>query len=107
MPPPETLNPVVVFTVYLGMGALLYTAGKVLAPPLKDAGWKLSSYACGEVAPGRRVRPNYNFYHVAYLFTILHAGALITCTAFGITAYILPMAYLGLVLFGMAVLIAR
>ena len=107
MPPPDILNPVVVFTVYLGVGALLYTAGKVLAPPLKDAGWKLSSYACGEVAPGRKLRPNYNFYHVAYLFTILHVGALVTCTSFGITTYILPVAYLSLVLFGMAILIAR
>jgi NADH:ubiquinone oxidoreductase subunit 3 (subunit A) len=86
---------------------LVYLAGRVLAPPLRDAGWKLSSYACGEVAPERKLRPNYNFYHVAYLFTILHVGALVTCTSFGITTSILPLAYLGLVMFGMAILIAR
>jgi NADH:ubiquinone oxidoreductase subunit 3 (subunit A) len=107
MSPPETLNPVVVFLAYVGVGLAVYAAGKVLAPPLKDVGWKLSSYACGEIAPGRKVRPNYNFYHVAYLFTILHVGALVTCTSFGIATYALPVIYLSLVMFGMAVLIAR
>jgi NADH:ubiquinone oxidoreductase subunit 3 (subunit A) len=107
MAPVDLLNPLVVFMVYLGMGILLYAAGRVLAPPLRDAGWKLSSYACGEVAPERKLRPNYNFYHIAYLFTILHVGALVICTSFGITAYILPLIYLSLVMFGMAVLIAR
>jgi NADH:ubiquinone oxidoreductase subunit 3 (subunit A) len=107
MAPADILNPLVVFIVYLGVGALVYEAGKVLAPPLRDAGWKLSAYACGEVAPEKKVRPNYNFYHVAYLFTILHVGALVTCTAFGLTTYSLPLIYLSLVMFGMAVLIAR
>ncbi len=107
MAPSDILHPLVAFTVYLGVGVLVYAAGKVLAPPLRDAGWKLSSYACGEIAPEKKVRPNYNFYPVAYLFTILHVGALVTCTSFGITSYTLPVIYLGLVLFGMAVLIAR
>jgi NADH:ubiquinone oxidoreductase subunit 3 (subunit A) len=107
MAPADILHPLVVFTVYLGVGVLLYMAGKALAPPLRDVGWKLSSYACGEVAPARRMRPNYNFYHVAYLFTILHVGALVTCTSFGIATFALPMIYLSLVLFGMAILIAR
>jgi len=107
MTPSDILNPLVVFTVYLGIGVFLYAAGRRLAPPLRDAGWKLSSYACGEIAPERKVRPNYNFYHVAYLFTILHVGALVTCTSFGIAAYSLPLIYVSLVMFGMAVLIAR
>jgi NADH:ubiquinone oxidoreductase subunit 3 (subunit A) len=107
MDPADLLHPLVVFTVYLGVGVLLYRAGTRLAPPLRDAGWKLSSYACGEVAPTKRMRPNYNFYHVAFLFTILHVGALVTCTSFGITGYSLPLIYLSLVMFGMAVLIAR
>ena len=107
MAPAFILNPLVVFIVYVGVGALVYAAGKMLAPPLRDAGWKLAAYACGEVAPEKKVRPNYNFYQVAYLFTILHVGALVTCTAFGLTAYSLPLIYLSLVMFGMAVLIAR
>lgn len=107
MAPADILNPMVVFMVYLGVGVLFYMAGKVLAPPLRDIGWKLSPYACGEVAPERKVRPNYNFYHIAYLFTILHVGALVTCTSFGITAYSLPLIYLSLVMFGMSILIAR
>jgi hypothetical protein len=49
MAPADILNPVVVFIVYLGVGVLVYRAGKVLAPPLRDAGWKLSAYACGEI----------------------------------------------------------
>lgn len=107
MAPAFFLNPLVVFIVYLGVGMLVYAVGRVLAPPLRDAGWKLAAYACGEVAPEKKLRPNYNFYQVAFLFTILHVGALVTCTAFGLTAYILPLIYLSLVLFGMAVLIAR
>ncbi|MGD1005314.1 MAG: hypothetical protein ABR887_07825 [Methanoregulaceae archaeon] len=104
---PEILNPVVVFLVYLGVGVLVYAVGTALAPKLMDAGAKLSSYACGEVAPLGKLRPNYNFYHIAYLFSILHVGALVTCTSFGITAYALPLLYLSLVLFGMSILIAR
>jgi NADH:ubiquinone oxidoreductase subunit 3 (subunit A) len=79
----------------------------MLAPPLRDAGGKLASYACGEEAPLRRLRPNYNFYHVAFLFTILHVGALVTCTSFGIAASMLAILYLSLVLFGMSILVAR
>jgi NADH:ubiquinone oxidoreductase subunit 3 (subunit A) len=103
----DILNPFVVFIAYLGVGALIYLAGKWLAPPLNASGWKLSPYACGEVAPEKKLRPNYNFYHVVYLFTILHVGALVTCTAFGITAYSLPLIYMSLLMFGMAVLVAR
>ena len=103
----DILNPLVVFTVYLGIGALLYVVGSRLAPPLRASGWKLAPYACGEVAPEKKLRPNYNFYHVAYLFTILHVGALVTCTSFGITDYSLPLIYVSLVMFGMAILIAR
>jgi hypothetical protein len=44
---------------------------------------------------------------VAYLFTILHVGTLVTCTSFGITEYILPLLYLGLVTFCIVILIAR
>jgi len=107
MTPTDTLNPLVVFIVYLIVGVLFYAAGKMLAPPLRDVGWKLSPYACGEVAPLKKMRPNYNFYHIAYLFTILHVGALVTCTSFGITTYILPLIYLSLIIFAMSILIAR
>jgi NADH:ubiquinone oxidoreductase subunit 3 (subunit A) len=101
------LNPLVAFIVYLGVGILVYQVGKAVAPALKDTGWKLAPYACGEVAPIGKVRPNYNFYHVAYLFAILHVGALVTCTSFGIISYVLPVLYLSLVMFGIIILIMR
>lgn len=101
------LNPVVVFLVYAGIGVLVYTLGSFFAPRRTDIGGKLAPYACGEDIPLQRVRPNYNFYHVAYLFTILHVGTLVTCTSFGITEYILPLLYLGLVTFCIVILIAR
>jgi NADH:ubiquinone oxidoreductase subunit 3 (subunit A) len=107
MAPYDLLNPFAVFAVYLGVGALLYMTGTALAPALRDTGSKCMSYACGEIAPLRKLRPNYNFYHVAYLFTILHVGTLITCTSFGTAAFPLPLLYLGLILFGIAILIAR
>jgi NADH:ubiquinone oxidoreductase subunit 3 (subunit A) len=102
-----TLNPVVVFLVYAGIGVLVYTLGSFFAPRRTDIGGKLAPYACGEDIPLQRVRPNYNFYHVAYLFTILHVGTLVTCTSFGITVFILPLLYLGLVTFCIVILIAR
>jgi len=101
------LNPVVVFLVYAGIGVFVYTLGSFFAPRRTDIGGKLAPYACGEDIPLQRVRPSYNFYPVAYLFTILHVGTLVTCTSFGITAYILPLLYLGLVTFGIVILIAR
>jgi len=107
MAPHLLLNPFAVFTVYLGVGALVYITGTALAPALRDTGAKCTSYACGEIAPLTRLRPNYNFYKFAYLFTILHVGALITCTAFGIAPSLLPALYLGLIISSIAVLIAR
>jgi NADH:ubiquinone oxidoreductase subunit 3 (subunit A) len=103
----DLLNPVIVFITYLGTGGLVYLAGRALAPVVMDTGWKLQPYACGEIAPLTKMRPNYNFYHIAFLFTILHVGALMTCTSFGLTSFVLPLLYLSLVLFGTAVLIAR
>ncbi|MDD4137570.1 MAG: hypothetical protein PHT99_06725 [Methanoregula sp.] len=103
----DLLNPVVVFIIYLGTGCLVYLTGCVLAPAVKNTGWKLQPYACGEIAPLTKMRPNYNFYHIAFLFTILHVGTLMTCTSFGLTSFVLPLLYLSLVLFGTAVLIRR
>ncbi len=101
------LNPFVVFIAYLILGLIIYATGSLLAPKLKDVGWKLMPYACGEVIPLKKVRPNYNFYQITYLFVIVHVGALMTCTALGIATYVLPMFYLLLVLCGIIILIAR
>jgi NADH:ubiquinone oxidoreductase subunit 3 (subunit A) len=101
------LNPLIVFVVYLMLALIIYAIGNSVAPTLKKNGWKLMPYACGEEFPHKKLRPNYNFYHIAYLFTIVHVGALMTCTAFNITAYTLPLFYLLLVLFGIFVLVLR
>jgi NADH:ubiquinone oxidoreductase subunit 3 (subunit A) len=103
----DLLNPVIAFITYLGMGGLVYLAGRALAPAVRDTGWKLQPYACGEIAPLTKMRPNYNFYHIAFLFTILHVGALMACTSFGLISYSLPLLYVSLVFFGMSILVAR
>ncbi len=103
----DPLNPATAFFIYLCLGGLVYLAGRILAPAVRDTGGKLLPYACGEEAPLQKLRPNYNFYHFAYLFAILHIGTMVACTAFLIISYALPLLYLSLVLFGVSILVAR
>ena len=73
--------PVVTFLIMLLIVALLYLFAGTLGPKHKKAKYKLKSYACGEDYPSGKIQQSYNFFHIAFFFTILHVGALLIATA--------------------------
>ncbi len=60
---------------------LLYVFAGTLGPKYTKAKYKLKNYACGEDYPGGKIQQSYNFFHVAFFFTVLHVGALLIATA--------------------------
>jgi NADH:ubiquinone oxidoreductase subunit 3 (subunit A) len=77
----EFFYPVVTFLIMLLIIYLLYLFAGTLGPKQTKAKYKLKSYACGEDDPGGKIQQSYNFFHVAFFFTILHVGALLIATA--------------------------
>ena len=73
--------PVVAFLIILFIIYLFYLFAGRLGPPYKQAKYKQASYACGEEHPDGKLHPSYNFFHVAFFFTVLHVGALLIATA--------------------------
>ncbi len=73
--------PIVSFLVMLILIYLLYMFAGTLSPKYTKAKYKLKNYACGEDYPGGRIQQSYNFFHVAFFFTVLHVGALLIATA--------------------------
>jgi NADH-quinone oxidoreductase subunit A len=77
----EFFYPVVTFLIMLLIIYLLYLLAGTFGPKQTKAKYKLKSYACGEDYPGGKLQQSYNFFHVAFFFTILHVGALLIATA--------------------------
>jgi NADH:ubiquinone oxidoreductase subunit 3 (subunit A) len=77
----ELFYPVVTFLIMLVIISLLYLFAGSLGPKPTKAKYKLQSYACGEDYSGGKLQQSYNFFHVAFFFTILHVGALLIATA--------------------------
>jgi ABC-type multidrug transport system permease subunit len=74
--------PVITFGLALLVSWFIFWFGGKLAPmPLRDAKYKLKAYACGEDFPGGKVEQSYGLFHVAFIFTVLHVGALVVATA--------------------------
>jgi len=75
------VSPPVAFILFLAISGLLFLLGKKMAPKLRRAGGKLTSYACGEDIPGVKVQFGYRlFFFVALFFTIMHVSALMIAT---------------------------
>ena len=74
-------SPVVIFLIVLIIIYLFYLFAGRLGPGYKPAKYKLNSYACGEEQPSGKTHQSYDFFHVAFFFTILHVGALLIATA--------------------------
>lgn len=74
-------SPVGTFFIMLLVILLLYGLAGTLGPKRTKSKYKLKSYACGEDYPGGKLPQSYNFFHVAFFFTILHVGVLIIATA--------------------------
>ena len=94
-------NPLITFLIALLVVFVLYLFAGLLGPKQKKAPYKLTSYACGEEHPTGKIQQSYNFFHVAFFFTILHVGALVIATA--------PIgegAFIGVILIGVMALTA-
>jgi len=78
----DLLTPIVSFLVFLVIVVILYLFAGRLEPPFQEAKYKTKSYYCGEASPPpEEAHQSYDFFHVAFFFTILHVGALIIATA--------------------------
>lgn len=77
----EFLSPVMTFVVALLLVCILYLFAGTLGPKFKKTKYKLKGYACGEEHPEGRTQQSYDFFHVAFFFTVLHVGALLIATA--------------------------
>jgi NADH:ubiquinone oxidoreductase subunit 3 (subunit A) len=77
----ELFYPIVTFLIILIIVYLLYLVAGTLGPKRTKAKYKLKSYACGEDYPSGKLPQSYNFFHVAFFFTVLHVGALLIATA--------------------------
>ena len=75
------LNPLVVFVGLLVVVGLLALLAKLLETKGSPSAGKEEPYACGEDVPTGRIQPGYNdFFHFAFLFTILEVVALLIGT---------------------------
>jgi NADH:ubiquinone oxidoreductase subunit 3 (subunit A) len=75
------LTPPVAFLLYIGLVALLYGFGRLLAPTARKTAAKSSIYAGGEVAATGKAAPGYRrFFIVALFFAVIHLGALVLAT---------------------------
>ena len=75
------LSPPVALLAYIGLVALLFGFGRLLAPAGRRKEAELL-YAGGEVAATTKAAPGYRrFFVVALFFAVLHLGALVLATA--------------------------
>lgn len=75
-------SPPIAFVIYVGLVALLYGFGRIMAPAARQNSTKSSLYAGGEVAATTKAAPGYQrFFIVALFFVVIHLGALVLATA--------------------------
>ena len=72
-------HPGVVFALCFLCTYLLYQLGKAMAPIGAAAAGKEETYACGEDVEAN-VAPSYNWFHIAFVFTLLDIGVLMVAT---------------------------
>jgi len=96
------LTPLVTFLIMLAIIVIIYLLAGTMEPPFHETKYKTKSYYCGEESPPpEEAHQSYDFFHVAFIFTILHVGVLIVATAPRGAA-----AFLALVLIGVMALTA-
>jgi len=102
------IAPPVAFLIFLGLAALLYAAGRGMAPKLNKAGGKLTTYACGEDIPGTKVQFGYRlFFFVALFFTMMHVAALVIATVPSGRIALFALLYLAMIFLAVLALITR
>ena len=76
------LTPPLALLAYIGLVALLFAFGRLLAPAGRPSAAHSSLYAGGEVAATPKAAPGYRrFFVVALFFAVLHLGAMVLATA--------------------------
>lgn len=75
------LAPPIAFIIFVIIAYLVYKGGGTLGAKKKVEGSKLDTYACGEDIPSKKGQHAYQFFRIAFFFTILHVAALIIVTA--------------------------
>jgi NADH:ubiquinone oxidoreductase subunit 3 (subunit A) len=76
------LTPPLALLAYIGLVALLFAFGRLLAPAGRPSVAHSSLYAGGEVAATTKAAPGYRrFFIVALFFAVLHLGAMVLATA--------------------------
>lgn len=74
-------SPVIIMVFALGIGYLLYTWSRTVAPAFTRAVNKTMPYVGGEAAQAQVWQPGYQFFYVALFFTVVHVAALVLATA--------------------------
>ena len=77
----SVLTPPLALLAYIGLVALLFAFGRLLAPVGRPSAAQSSLYAGGEVAATTKAAPGYRRFIVALFFAVLHLGALVLATA--------------------------
>jgi NADH:ubiquinone oxidoreductase subunit 3 (subunit A) len=78
----SVLAPPLALLAYIGLVALLFAFGRLLAPAGRPSAAHSSLYAGGEVAATTKAAPGYRrFFIVALFFAVLHLGAMVLATA--------------------------
>lgn len=72
------LSPPVALVINIGLVAVLYGLGRLIAGPSRATPAKTSTYSSGEEPPTQAVAPGYRpYFVVALFFAILHLGVLV------------------------------
>ncbi len=72
-------HPGFVFALCFICTYLIYAFGKAMAPIGQPAEGKEKTYACGEDVDAN-IAPSYNWFHIAFVFTLLDIGVLMVAT---------------------------
>ena len=101
------LSPLAVFVIILLVVGLLALLARKLSMRSTPTPGKEEPYACGQNVPTGKIQPNYDdFFHFAFLFTILEVVALLIGTVTG-NAIWLTVAILAIIVLAIFILFRR
>lgn len=99
------LYPPIAFIILSVVGYLVYRLGRILGPKASFEEGKISTYACGEDIPGKKIQHAFQLFHIAFFFTVLHIAALMIATVPSGGIALLGVIYLIIVLIAITILL--
>jgi hypothetical protein len=99
------LYPPLAFIILLIVGYLVYRLAAARGPKPSLEEGKISTYACGEDIPGKKVQHAYHLFHFAFFFTVLHVAALMIATVPSGGIAMLGIIYLVIALIAVTILL--